>query len=515
MKFIRLVTDGTDGVLDNQFNSDIKLEAKAQVAYRSIAIDIDPNRFVIRSDNNGVSFQSSIVDGTSLLSGSLDLVTYNNDNASELLTDLQNTLNKLFVYNTKTIGHQFQCIIKGGKTRIETQFCPNSVQILRNNFSGDFGATKNDLTIDGATISQSGAATATDNQIAASFQEFGKGCAVFRVRVKRHINNAGASNTNGFEFGLTDVNPATLLGSDPINLTDAQKRYNFKAQKTGDNYVFNAGDGVFDVDSTIAPNVVGDGSIDNDIIEFRKEGGNIKCVLFRSNQALEELIFTDILETRFPTGANDDPLRTGINQPLFPYLIMHGADSDIRLDGSYSRCFFDPFRANVNAISSESAEMESHLHGTLGARPISARPARLTTSRVVISSLEVAQYMGFTTTSLDSEDPSRTNFLKHSPNNFIAAQTYDNLVVELMNVQVESFDGLTQGRRNILATIPTVKNANGVIVNEASNLIFIDLDNANPISLRNIKARILYGDLTEPVTTGLTALSLIIKNKGE
>ena len=33
-------------------------------------------------------------------------------------------------------------------------------------------------------------------------------------------------------------------------------------------------------------------------------------------------------------------------------------------------------------------------------------------------------------------------------------------------------------------------------IRDHGNLIFIDLDNANPISLSNIKARILYGDLT-------------------
>jgi len=518
MKFIRLVSEDSSGILDNEFNSDIILEPKAQIAYRSLAVDIDPQLFPVNGSNNGISFQSSIVDPTSKGSGTLTIKDYTTANSDDLLLDLQNLLNVIMVYNSKTIGHQFQCIIKGGKTRIESQFCPNNVQILRNNFKAPFGVTKNNLTTGSATISQtSGAGDATDNQIAASFQEFGKGTAVFRIRVKRHTDNAGASNTNGFEFGLTNVNPSTLLDSNPINLTDAQKFYNFKAQKVGDNYVVNAGDGVFDVDTTIAPNVVGDGSSENDIIEFRKEGKLLKCVLFRSNQPIdsEDLLFSDNLDTRFPTGVDNDPLRTGINQPLFPYIIMHGDDATCQIDGSFSRCFFDPFRANVDGIASESEELASHNAGILGARPAQARPSRQTDSQIVISSFELAQYLGFETTILNSEDADRRVFIKHSKNNFTPSQTYDNLVVELMNVQLESYDGLTRGRKSILATIPTVQNENGVIVNEANNLIFIDLNNANPISLRNIKARILYGDLTQPIITGLTALSIIIKNKGE
>ncbi len=516
MKFIRLVSEEKNGVLDNEFNTDIKLEPKAQIAYRSLAVDIDPLFFSVDGSNNVVSFQSSLLDGTSTGTGTLNIREYTGANSSELLTNLQDLLNRILVVNSKTIGHQFQVTIKGGKTRIETKFCPNSVQILRDNFSADFGATKNDLNVRNINISQTGAAgTDTDNNIAISFQEFGKGVSVYRVRVKRHTDNAGASNTNGFEFGLTNAEPTGLVsGGNPINLTDAQKFYNFKAQKVGDNYRVNKGDGVFDVDSGIAPNIAGDGSPDNDIIEFRKDDKFIRCLLYRSNQVNPDVLFQDDLTIRFATGTGD-PLRTGINQPLYPYLIMHANDTNCRLDGSYSRCFFDPFRANINAISSEEEELGSINSGTLGARPPQARPSRQVDSQLRFNSFELAEYMGFDTTTLNSEDDNRRVFINHSKTNFTASQTYDNLVVELMNLQLESFDGLSNGRRNILATIPTVQNSDGVIVNEANNLIFVDLDNANPISLRNIKARLLYGDLTEPVTTGLTALSIIVKNKGE
>lgn len=520
MKFIRLVSDDSSGVLDNDFNSDIIFSEKAQIAYRSLAVDIDPHRFEVNNTNNDISYQSSIVDATSLGTGDLTLATYSETNASDLLTDIQNKLNSIMNYNSKTVGHQFQAIVKGGKTRIETQFCPNNVKILQQNFQGEFGATKNNMTVTGGSIAQNdpgGAGVANDNNIAISFQEFGKGTAVFRTRIKRHTDNAGASNTNGFEFGLTNVNPATLINGSPINLTDAQKFYNFKAQKVADNYVFNAGNGVFDDNSGIPPNIAGPDSVNNDIIEFRKEGLFLKCILYRSSQPVDspgDLLFTDNLNTRFPTGAGD-PLRTGINTPLYPYIICHGDGTTFQLDGSYTRCFFDPYRSNIKGIVSESEESAAHNHGALGARPVSARPARLTDSQITFNSIELAQYLGFTSIVLNSEDPLRQVFVKHSTNNFRAVATYDNLIVELMNIDLQSFDGLHKGRRSILATVPTVRDANGTIVNEANNLIFIDLNNANPISLRNIKARILLGDLTEPQVTGLTSVSLIVKNKGE
>ncbi len=92
---------------------------------------------------------------------------------------------------------------------------------------------------------------------------------------------------------------------------------------------------------------------------------------------------------------------------------------------------------------------------------------------------------------------------------------YVNLVLELIDIQVDSYDGLSKGRRNFLATIPTIKNDNNVIVNEANNLVFIDIKNTSPRNLRNIKARILYGDLTPVENVGLTSVVLLIKSSNE
>ena len=65
MKFIRLVSDNNvdDGILDNEFNQDIKLEEGSQIAYRSLAVDLDPQEFIVDASNNQITFQSNINDG--------------------------------------------------------------------------------------------------------------------------------------------------------------------------------------------------------------------------------------------------------------------------------------------------------------------------------------------------------------------------------------------------------------------------------------------------------------------
>ena len=512
MKFIRLVgsNNANDGILDNEFNQDIKIEEGSQIAYRSLAVDLDPQEFNVDASNNQISFQSNINDAGSVGNAKLTApVTYTTDNAEDLLSDLQKAINNSLIYNRKNIGTQFQAIIKNGKTRIESQFCENTVQLLRKNFAGDFGSTLNDTSISSKGNISSSSSNTNDSNLLFSHQEFGKGCAVFRTRIRNLTDNGGASNTNGFEIGLSDVKPTTWNTSGAFTLPDAQKTYNVSIGKPTDNYFFNDKNGA-DQDSGFAPeNHLVATKTTNDIIEFAKIGNQLFIRTYRDSQATADVLATTNLETTY-SGVGE----FGVNQPLYPYIIFHGNNNNAMLDG-YTRCFFDPFVSNVDpgiAVTTEDIE-QGNEHTALGVSPSDAVPARNLKSKFTFGSFQLATHLGFDQTEFRSE--TTINYLVHSKNLYTAALTYDNLVVELMNLQVDSYDGLEKGRRNIIATIPTNSDQNGVIVNEANNLVFIDLDNAQPRFFRNIKARLLYGDLTDIKTIGLTSLSLLIKKKNE
>lgn len=512
MKFIRLVSSNeeNDGVFDNEFNQDIEIEEGSQIAYRSLAVDLDPEEFVVDASNNQISYQSNINDaGTIGVAKLTSPVTYTKDNAEELTADLQKATNNSLLYNSKNVGTQFQVLIKNAKTRIESQFCPNSLKVFQNNVTGDFGSTLNDATYSAnGNISASSSQT-TDMNLIFSHQEFGKGVAIFRTRIRNLTDNGGASNTNGFEIGLSDVKPTTWTTSGTFTLPDAQKTYNVSIGKPTDNYFYNDKNGA-DQDSGIAPeNTLLATRTTNDIIEFAKVGKELIIRIYRNSQATADILSTTNLETQY-NGAGE----FGVIQPLYPYIILHGTNTNAMLDG-YTRCFFDPFKANINPTEAVTVEdiAQGNEHSELGAKPSDARPSTNVNGRFTFNSLELAQHLGFVRSNFISEED--INFIAHSRNAYTAALTYDNLVVELMNIQVKSYDGLEKGRRNIIATVTTNSDDNGVIVNEANNLVFLDLDNAQPRNFRNIKARILYGDLTSIKTIGLTSLSLLIKNKNE
>ena len=512
MKFIRLISanNSSDGILDNEFNQDIKIDEDSQIAYRSLAVELDPEKLTIDNSNNGITLQTKISDALTSGQAGLELGNFSTSNPDELLENLGKACNNSLVEKPINIGTQFQSIIKGGKTRIESQFCPNSNPLTKENFGAPHGETLNDANIAASNYSSS-STSATDENIFFSFQQFGKGCAIFRTRIRQLSDNGGASNTNGFDIGLSDVDPTTWTTTGNFTLTDAQKTYNIKVKKPTENYFFNV-KGNANQDGNFAPESYASNTLaTNDIIEFIKLGTNLILRVYRNSDVTVKTLATVNLKTTY-NGAGE----FGVNQPLFPYMIMHGAQANAQFDAKYTRCFYDPFVSNVAPTVLNTVEdvAEGNDHESLGVKPPQARPNQSSArGRISFESSTLAEYLGFQNTLNTSE--SLGNFLLHSENNFNAGIKYDNLIVELMNLQVDSYDGLEKGRRNVIATIPAIQNDDGVIVNEANNLVFIDLDNAQPRYFRNIKARILYGDLSTVKTIGLTSLSLLIKNKNE
>lgn len=511
MKFIRLISsnNSNDGILDNEFNQDIKLEEDSQIAYRSLSVQLDPLSLVVDNSNNGITLQTKINDPLTSGTAGIDLGSYSTSNPDDLLASLGNACNNSLVEKPINIGTQFIAQIKGGKTRIESKFCPNSNVLTKENFQSPHGQSLNDVSVSTSQYSSS-SSSATDQNIFFSYQQFGKGCSIYRARIRHLSDNTGASNTNGFDIGLSDVDPTTWNTTGNFTLTDAQKTYNIKVQKPTDNYFFNV-KGNANQDSTFTPENVGNTLGINDIIEFIKLGSNLILRIYRDSDATVKTLATVNLTSTY-SGAGE----FGVNQPLFPYMIFHGAQANANIDSKYTRCFFDPFVSNIDpSVATTIAETaEGNDHESLGVKPPQARPDQPTAQgRISFESDTIAQYLGFNNTVNVSE--TNANFTLHSDNNYQAGIKYDNLIVELMNLQVDSYDGLEKGRRNVIATIPATKNDDDVIVNEANNLVFIDLDNAQPRYFRNIKARVLYGDLTTVKTVGLTSLSLLIKNKNE
>ena len=129
--------------------------------------------------------------------------------------------------------------------------------------------------------------------------------------------------------------------------------------------------------------------------------------------------------------------------------------------------------------------------------------------------MSVAEYLGFESSDLNPQNLVRTN------GQFIATKTLDNIVssdsfiIELLNIPIESYDSLSRGRKNILAVAPIterIMDANtGIIDYSPNEMFFISLKNRNPLSLRNIKARVTSETGNAISTEGVSTMTLVVR----
>lgn len=506
MKLIRLVDNSKDGILENNFNDGFEIKPNSKVALQDVSIQLDAQEFLVDHSNDNVVFQYNANDPATAQNFDIPAQTYNKDSADTLRAAIQNGLNRTQGYNVKQIGFQFDVDDKDNKTRIESRFCPNDFNIFRTNVAAPYGDAMNDATITAGIISQTGAGgVADDRNTLYSNQTFGKGSAVFRTRISRLVDIGGAaSDVHGFDIGLSDINPQSWDKTGNFTLPDATKTFNIRVRKTTDEILYNTKGNVNQA-SGFSPKVF-DGTRNSDIIEIAIFENKIRGKVYTSDGNVanqQKVLFEVDLNVAYPNA--------GQNTFLYPYIIFHAADANCRLD-SYTRCFFDPFKSNIKPSTFDDAEDEL---GALPQPPSPARPATAVASQLFFESFELAQYLGFEENLLLTQDPTRISFITHSENIFKAGLKYDNIIVETMNLQLESYDGLEKGRRNILASVPTIENSNGVIVYEPNNQNFLDIRNQEAIILRNFRVRVLFSDLTDCPTVGLNAITILIKSPDE
>ena len=510
MKLIRLVSNSNDGIFENDFNESIDIKENAEICLQDVSVQLDAQEFVVDHSNDNVVFQYNVKQPTATQNFDIPSASYTKANYLDLHKSIQDGLNGSMGYNAKQIGHQFFVDNKKGGTRIGSRFCPNTAQILIANTVLPYGERLNNVSITLAGIlSNTGAADSTDNNLLYSNQELCKGSMVVRTRLRALSDTLDADNLHGFDFGVSDVSPKLWAkGTTPINLTDAQKTFNIKVQKKGTNYFYND-KGSANNDSGMSPFTYGAAATsNNDILEIAMFNGTIRGRIYRNDASTPIVeLFNKSMEALYPG--------VGINTKLYPYIVLHGASANCTLD-TYTRFFFDPINSNVTFPPSSLSEAQEEENGNLTALPsppANARPSLKHDSRLTFESSVLANYLGFNNNALDSQDASRLTFSYDSENLFKAGLQFENIIVETMNLQIDSYDGLQKGRRNILGSVPTIENSNGVIVYEANNQNFLDIKNNQPRSVRNIKVRVLFSDLTDCPTVGLNSITLIVRDK--
>jgi len=453
MRLIRLVSPNKEAVgeFQNLF-PDIRVKPQSKIGLLSASLPLSQKRIVINTSQNKLLFKT-IDSEANFTEVTLDDGYYNN---GEIVEELNNKLNyALSSTRNSNMGFQWNCLLD--KTnRLEIQFRRGAYipWIVPNG------------NVHNITITAGGRYTPTiaptgDNTFAVSSKHFINSCGVFRLKIK---------TTNDFIMGLFQEQADDTL----LSATDM-----FYGIGIGSgNYTYISNKVTFILGTPVPATI-------DDIISIDLSEGSFNFNVYRGGNLLATIV-------SFPLDVKES-YKTGITlQNVISSVDTIRWNPDPRqsetVDGVTMETYTD--------IDTENNVHDYHLdfsEPVLGAIPTpSNRKNRW--MRLNFNSDEIMKMLGFAVLR------HRSQLLKHTfkaTNPLDDSNTPNSVVIELPNLSLESYDGQTSQRRNILSIIPTLAQSNNRLTFYAPTPIMLSMNNDREFNLRQLSCRIL--DLNDTV----------------
>ena len=475
MRLLRLTSDKTNGVFEGYLNSPLVLKENSKIALGNIAFQVDKREIDVNISNNRIVHKLSGPAGTNQITIFLEERTYTENEIGELALDITNRLNNSMKDQVGgLLGYQYRALIdRGDKFEIALK------KADLNNFK-DTDNYEKTTQIQTRTQSTETVFSRTQNQNTAGEyffvrQQICKGYGQIRTQI---YNFTGTGAEYGFITALVDKNPDNFKYTQRNEFTYAVWCPNVNDTiliQTPSNPGFSIDTGSQLINTTNAD------PKKNDIVEIVVIGNAI--------------VFNQYYWDGSAWQTNELYRETIVDKKLYPLVNIRNSDAVLEL----WRCRFqnDPFIYQASNLSVNDEQ--------LGALP------NYNNSRT-LKSFEMneglASQLGF----------SRTEF----PEQLIIGYTFtadisldlsiknDNFIVEMLSLDLESYDTLINQKASILNTIPDSDEDNGVVIYTPSNLLFVDINNSQKISLRNIRCRVLRNDRSGIITRGLGTMLLVI-----
>lgn len=571
MRLIRLQTDDNNCVFDNSFNTDIIIEPNAKIALQNVAIIKDAVKVAITAQNNTLTYklnQSGAPDQTV----KLELGDYSKDNYTTLFTDMTNKFNKSLNSTThpSNVGQEWRVSLDDGKASIQQKLSP---RLLFNNWNNGVTQnidTASAVTL----IKGTGAADqATGNQFLYNTVPITKGCGSVSTKPSFLSGYNGAGFIIGLvekqPVGVTAIpETAYVHGIKVGNITSNYVPIHNGSQETPNiNYPVNGNDVHLhisggEVEYTIYSSVTDPAA--NHIIykvALDQSKSYYPAITFFDNaRVLKASTFYN--QDMYAATAGPPSANSGVQVNYAP-AYFHLPDGNPWSQTVSGTVYYENFYSdNVGEIATyrrltsggsthywqqtglttwniyvtlptsvsvpdNTAEIDPHTHiisfssvattfspfqtlTSIDSTTLIAPPNNGGNGRRLLSfSQDLATFLGFSFTSQLSPQ-SVSNYQWLAANIFDITDIADSFVVELLSLELDSYDGQTSDRRSILATVPKSEGADGTIIYEVNYPTFVNVRNRNPITLRNIRARILKSDLTQFTVIGTSNMTLLI-----
>ena len=498
MRLLRLTTDNTDAFFDNNFNTDIQIEQGQQIALQSCSFSEQISILNVDGTNRRLEFQYSANNNlvVELEDKTGDDNVYDATNFNDLLNDITDKLNKALVFQTgKTIGLSFKAdlAIQTDKVRIGYRRSDHATAVSRI----DRGQAELTNSLEAVKVNNviklRRNVVRSNNDVAKYYSliPWRDGCFTFRCSMDNYNDNGTGNEDNGFVFGLSTVNPSVWKSK--ATMSNEEKTYYIKFIRSGVKYKIKS-DGVNEADTASNITAVANSGINivGDFLEWSLDGSTLRATVYQrsSNAGVE------IYSANLPAGTNPQ-------RELYPFITVQGGLGDIQVRGAVHS--INPFH---NLHLDTDVENSVFEHDGVGAKPpaVTGNPE---SSNTLIMNQTVASFLGYTFRSITQNATSPCNF--DAEKIFIATNSNTSFIIELMNIQINSYNSESGQRQNIIAVVPKSIEDNSIVEYEPNNLYFIDV--SNTFSLRNIKARILRIDGSTPLVSGKSVLTLLIKNK--
>ena len=536
MKLVRLTSTENKAMFDNTLNDPISLPANAQVALANVALASEPRSVAIDADNGVVTWTTQSSDEIITYENTLtmDAGVYNAGSQQTFMDNLEGDLNdnqETDNWNLDTPSHammmntQWTVVENTGNPDVPGQPTKKAVddkkivigyrKACTSWLAQEPDSTASPLAKDfvslNTTIDTSGTYNLV-NRTAGSGDEssslmahqpmtWGPGGFALNLNTIAKDGAGPTSDLQGVFFGLTTVNHA--ISKPATNPTRAECKFGVHCAYADGVEPFT----IYKSGVTTASNTL---IVSGMNVLIQRTGGILEAY------STEDVNPTGADWSKIQDTSDEDVSlewtnRANASAPLYPVVIFYGANDDTVIEKlSYAP---DPYkyftwRQGKNQVNDCLWDLA----------PLSPDNKQIN-FKMQLSS-DVAVYLGFQSGGLgDFKFPARpanlqlvksTDFGWKAVRSWATVGISESFYVQLLSAGCEGYDGLTSGRKNILAVIPKSDDAN-LLLYDVSNPLFLEIGNAFPITLRNISARVLTEDGGELPTDGLSVMTLLFK----
>jgi len=506
MRLLRLTTRQPTANFEATYNSDIVLKPQSRIALQSVSIDSDPVGVIITATNNEIRYQiNSSYQRTIILTKR----SYTTISIDELLNDIQEKLNQSCFFDQtnpalnsrKILGLEWK-VSRDDQNKVRIEYNRGQPELYAENY--EFKGT--DFTALSATNRQF-FLSATDATSSANFDRNAilnfpmvKGCGYLRCRTRRLDHTA--QTKQGYIIGVYKDGDMT---NDDIDFSKIV--YGIRVNTDGNNVgtgqkfykpIINGVEG-----ATTTMDFYNAESRNNEFQEIAINGGKVELNIYRSN--------TDV-----PVSLTSENLIYNPDDNLRPVFVFFGSKGTTQVDAV--RFTPSPFHDPVNPLVSD-PNGDVHESGlTVPPAPKANSASDTDQNELFFNSPIVSTFLGYEFQRIPIIDfkEAGNQCIYQALRQFNIVQEADAMLVQLINLQVESYDSyndeITFGngqRTNILSIIPSTSQTARIIY-EPSYPTFLDLNNENPIYLRNLHIRVLREDYSDININGLATIVVLI-----